>query len=80
MRRIGIAGGDTSSQAVKALGLWGLSYATSLAAGAAVCTTHSDRPDRDGIELMLKGGQMGPPNLFTRLIIGGAGEGRSEPD
>jgi uncharacterized protein YgbK (DUF1537 family) len=68
VRRLGIAGGDTSSLAVRALGLWGLSYLTTPAPGVAICRAHSDDPALDGIELMLKGGQMGPDDLFTRLI------------
>jgi uncharacterized protein YgbK (DUF1537 family) len=68
LRRVGIAGGDTSSRAVQALELWGLSHDAILAPGVAVCRTHSTIPGRDGIELMLKGGQMGPVDLFNRFI------------
>lgn len=68
LRRVGIAGGDTSSMAVTALGCWGLSYRTTLAPGVAVSRTHSDDPAADGLELMLKGGQMGPEDLFERLL------------
>jgi len=70
LRRVGIAGGDTSSRAVKALDAWGLSHAAVLAHGVAVCVAHSDRPEVDGLELMLKGGQMGPANIFELLING----------
>ena len=70
LRRIGIAGGDTSSQAVLALGLWGLSFHSVLAPGVAVSVGHSDDPITDGIELMLKGGQMGGEGLFDTLIDG----------
>lgn len=69
-RRVGIAGGDTSSQAVQALELWGLSYVTSVALGVAVCLTHSTKPGRDGIELMLKGEQMGQNDLFDHFAGG----------
>lgn len=68
LRRIGIAGGDTSSLATQALGLWGLSYRGQLGPGVAVCRTHSDDPARDGIELMLKGGQMGAVDVFEQLL------------
>jgi 3-oxoisoapionate kinase len=70
VRRLGIAGGDTSSHAVRALGLWGLSYVTTLGAGVAICRAHSDDPALDGMELMLKGGQMGADDLFTHLVQG----------
>ncbi len=68
LRRVGIAGGDTSSLAVRALGGWGLSYRTALSPGVTVSRTHGDDPATDGIELMLKGGQMGPDDLFERLL------------
>lgn len=72
LRRIGIAGGDTSSLAVQALAAWGLSYRASLAPGVALCRLHSDKAALDGPEIMLKGGQMGPEHLFERLLHGGA--------
>ena len=69
--RIGIAGGDTSSHAVQALQLWGLSYQTTVCPGVTLSRAHSANPSRDGLELMLKGGQMGGTDLFERLL--GAG-------
>mgnify|MGYP000411260011 CR=1 FL=1 len=72
LSRIGIAGGDTSSQATLALGLWGLSFRCVLAPGVAVSVARSDDPLTDGIELMLKGGQMGGDRLFDELAAGGA--------
>lgn len=68
LRRVGIAGGDTSSLAVRALGCWGLSYRCTLAPGVTVSRTHADDPVADGLELMLKGGQMGGDDLFERLL------------
>jgi uncharacterized protein YgbK (DUF1537 family) len=68
--RLGIAGGDTSSLATQALGIWGMSYRGSLGPGVAVTRTHSDDPARDGIELMLKGGQMGAEDVFEQLLRG----------
>ncbi|OZI58638.1 four-carbon acid sugar kinase family protein [Bordetella genomosp. 1] len=70
LTRIGVAGGDTSSQAVLALGLWGLSFHSVLAPGVAVSIGHSDDPATHGIELMLKGGQMGGEELFDQLVDG----------
>jgi uncharacterized protein YgbK (DUF1537 family) len=68
LRRVGIAGGDTSSRASQALGLWGLSYLGQLGPGVTVSRTHSDDPALDGIELMLKGGQMGGETVFEQLL------------
>jgi uncharacterized protein YgbK (DUF1537 family) len=66
-RRIGIAGGDTSSWTLRALDIWGLSFIGHLAPGVALCRAHSDNKTLDGAEIMLKGGQMGPYDLFLRL-------------
>lgn len=71
LRRIGIAGGDTSSLAVQSLAAWGLSYRASLSPGVALCCLHSEHPTLNGLEIMLKGGQMGPDDLFERLLHGG---------
>jgi uncharacterized protein YgbK (DUF1537 family) len=70
LRRVGIAGGDTSTRVVQALGLWGLSYRSRPDPGVALCRAHSDDPALDGLELMLKGGQMGAVDLFDRLAAG----------
>ncbi|MFP3605474.1 four-carbon acid sugar kinase family protein [Paraburkholderia sp. SIMBA_053] len=70
LQRVGIAGGDTSSIAVRALGAWGLSYLAPLTAGVSVCRVRADSPQLDGIELMLKGGQMGEVDLFEKLLEG----------
>lgn len=70
LTRIGIAGGDTSSQATLALGLWGLAFRCVLAPGVTVSVARSDDPVTDGIELMLKGGQMGGDGLFDALAAG----------
>ncbi|MDB6000560.1 MAG: type effector Hrp-dependent outer domain protein [Rhizobacter sp.] len=71
VRRVGIAGGDTSSLAVEALDIWGLAYSGSIAPGVALCRARSSAPHLDGVEFMLKGGQMGTIDLFERLLHGG---------
>lgn len=72
LKRLGIAGGDTSSHAVQALDAWGLAYLAQLAPGVALCRLHSDEPALDGLEIMLKGGQMGEETLFEALLSGTA--------
>jgi len=72
VRRLGIAGGDTSSLGVQALDAWGLSYRSEVGPGAPLCRLHSDRACLDGMEIMLKGGQMGTPDVFERLVHGTA--------
>jgi len=68
LRRVGIAGGDTSSHAVQALQVAGLSYRTTLCPGVTLSVTHTPDASRHGMELMLKGGQMGGTDLFARLL------------
>jgi len=73
LRRIGVAGGDTSSHGIQALDVWGLSYAADMSAGASLCRVHSDLGSLDGMEVMLKGGQMGTQDVFERLVHGDPG-------
>ncbi len=70
LRRIGIAGGDTSSLAVQKLGVWGLGCQAVLTPGVTLSRARSDHVPLDGLELMLKGGQMGPVDVFERLVRG----------
>src|SRR5690348_199612 len=70
VRRIGIAGGDTSSISVEALGIWALGFVGMLGPGVSLTRVHADDPRLDGLELMLKGGQMGPADVFARLLRG----------
>lgn len=68
--RVVIAGGDTSSHCVRALGLQALTAAAQIAPGVALLRGHSDSVTRDGLELALKGGQMGTPDFFVRVRDG----------
>ncbi|MBB1627777.1 four-carbon acid sugar kinase family protein [Achromobacter sp. UMC71] len=73
LSRLGIAGGDTSSHAALGLGLWGLSFHSVLSPGVTISLSHSDDPLTDGLQLMLKGGQMGGDTLFDDLVLGQPG-------
>lgn len=66
--RVVVAGGDTSSHAVAALDVWGLSYRAPMVPGAPLCRIHSDDPRLDGLDIILKGGQMGPVSFFTDVL------------
>lgn len=68
--RVGIAGGDTSSFSLRALMPWALSWKGTLAAGVPLLQIHADDPRINGLELMLKGGQMGGSDVFRRLVKG----------
>ena len=41
-----------------------------MGAGASLCRVHSDDASLDGMEVMLKGGQMGTLDVFERLVHG----------
>lgn len=68
VRRVCVGGGDTSSFAMQALPAWGLTYAGSLPAGVTVCRLRADDVRLDGVEIILKGGQMGEATLFDDLV------------
>jgi len=70
LSRVGIAGGDTSSHAVQELAPWGLEWIGQLDPGVPLLRARSDDPDVHGVELMLKGGQMGADDLFDALVRG----------
>jgi uncharacterized protein YgbK (DUF1537 family) len=65
--RLVVAGGDTSTMAVRALPIWGLSYLAACVPGAPLCRAHADHAWLDGLEIILKGGQMGPRDFFAAV-------------
>ncbi len=70
VRRALVAGGDTSSHAVRRLGMEALTFAGLLSPGAPLCRGYSSDPLVDGLELVLKGGQVGPPEFFEMVRTG----------
>jgi 3-oxoisoapionate kinase len=64
------AGGDTSSHAVSQLGLYALTWSAATQPGAPLCRAHSDSPELDGLELVLKGGQVGTEDFFEQVRWG----------
>lgn len=71
--RIAVAGGGTSSQVTQVLGPEALEVAARLAPGAPLWRTISRVPATHGIEIALKGGQMGEVNFFQTLRGGSRG-------
>ena len=65
LRRAVISGGDRSGRAASLLGIDALTAIAPLAAGAPRCRVHEARRDRDGLEIALKGGQVGAPDFFV---------------
>ncbi|MFZ1939198.1 MAG: four-carbon acid sugar kinase family protein [Terracidiphilus sp.] len=72
VRRVLIAGGDTSTHAVKQLDLHALTFAASLSPGVPLCRAHAPGSPLHGLELALKGGQMGSDEFFARVRDGRA--------
>ncbi|QIE43809.1 four-carbon acid sugar kinase family protein (plasmid) [Rhodobacteraceae bacterium SC52] len=65
--RVAIGGGDTSGHALTALGAEALTAVAPLAPGAPVCRLHKRADAKiDGLEVTLKGGQMGAPEFFLQ--------------
>jgi 3-oxoisoapionate kinase len=74
VRRAVLCGGDTSSHAIQQLHLTALTFAGTLAPGAPLCRAHAEGdPGLDGLELVLKGGQMGPEDFFGMVRHGTGG-------
>jgi uncharacterized protein YgbK (DUF1537 family) len=70
VRRVLIAGGDTSTHAVRQLGVDALTFAALTTPGAPLCRSHSSHASVDGLEIVLKGGQVGPHDYFAMVWRG----------
>ncbi|HEX7951723.1 MAG TPA: four-carbon acid sugar kinase family protein [Burkholderiales bacterium] len=64
VRRLVIAGGDTSSYAMQEIGLDALEMKAEIVPGAPLCRGYSRDARIDGLEVALKGGQMGKADYF----------------
>lgn len=73
LRRAVIAGGDTSSHALAELGVDALLMRMPLtqSPGSPLCVAHSWRPAIDGLEIAMKGGQIGLDDYFCVIRDGG---------
>jgi uncharacterized protein YgbK (DUF1537 family) len=71
LRRLLFAGGDTSSHGVAQLGIDALTWAAPLEPGAPLVRAHATDRAIDGLELVLKGGQMGADGFFETVRRGG---------
>ncbi|HTT12093.1 MAG TPA: 3-oxo-isoapionate kinase OiaK [Burkholderiaceae bacterium] len=70
MRRVVVAGGDSSGEVASALGIGALSVVAGMAPGAPLCRAWSNSPRRDGLEIVLKGGQIGGADFFGSVRAG----------
>lgn len=72
LKRAVIAGGDTSSHALQRLGVFALTTRLPLpeTPGSPLCTAHSEQPWFDGLQIALKGGQIGSEAYFGNIRDG----------
>ena len=70
VRRICIAGGDTSSYAARAMGIEALEMIAPLTPGAPLCLAYALNSSADGLEVVFKGGQVGAENYFQTVLKG----------
>jgi uncharacterized protein YgbK (DUF1537 family) len=78
LKRAIISGGDTSGYATQQLDIFALSALAPTVPGAAIFKAHAKGP-MDGLELALKGGQMGSPDYFGWVKNGGGSRHESKP-
>jgi len=72
IKRVVAAGGDTSSYAARAMEIEALEMIAALIPGAPLCKAHSENKFIDGLEMNLKGGQVGSEDYFVILKNGSA--------
>jgi len=71
IRRACVAGGDTSSYAAPQLGIYALQMIVPTAPGSPLCRASSRDATFDGLEIALKGGQVGKADYFGIIRQGG---------
>jgi uncharacterized protein YgbK (DUF1537 family) len=72
LTRAVIAGGDSSGHAALALGIAALETVAPLVPGSPLCRVEAADPRLSGFEIVLKGGQIGPPDYFAMVLRGSA--------
>jgi 3-oxoisoapionate kinase len=70
VKRIVIAGGDTSSYAARAMEIEAVEMIAPLVSGAPLCKAISANKNINGLEVNFKGGQVGSENYFEVLMNG----------
>ena len=70
LARVVVAGGDSSGEVASTLGIDALSVVAGLAPGAPLCRAWSAEPQRDGLQIVLKGGQLGEASFFGAVREG----------
>ena len=71
LKRAVISGGDTSGRAAAMLGIDALTAIAPLDPGSPLCRAHAPEGGLDGLEIALKGGQVGRADFFVAVRQGG---------
>jgi 3-oxoisoapionate kinase len=71
LSRLVIAGGDTSGFATSRLGVYALEMLAPTVPGGPICRAFSREAQVDGLDIVLKGGQVGPQHFFELVRKGG---------
>ncbi|MEZ5741446.1 MAG: 3-oxo-isoapionate kinase OiaK [Burkholderiaceae bacterium] len=71
LQRVVVAGGDSSGEVAGALDIEALTVIAGLSPGAPLCRAWSANERRDGLQIVLKGGQMGEAAFFGTARDGG---------
>jgi uncharacterized protein YgbK (DUF1537 family) len=72
VERVAVAGGDTSGDIARTIGIDALEMSAPLAPGAPLCIAHSEHAAVDGVEFTFKGGQVGHDDFVGTLVRGGS--------
>jgi len=72
LTRLLVAGGDTSGYVARQLGLYALEMAVPIAPGSPLCRSRARDDAFDGLEIAMKGGQVGKPDYFASVLRGAA--------
>jgi uncharacterized protein YgbK (DUF1537 family) len=70
LQRVIFAGGDTSGFALSRLDAYALEMIAPIVPGGPLCRVLSNDDRLDGLEIVLKGGQVGPPDFFEKVRRG----------
>lgn len=70
LRRAAVAGGDTAGHVLRQLGVYVLELITPLGAATPLCRAGTKDNSLDGLEVALKGGQLGDESFFENVRLG----------
>lgn len=70
VRRVCVAGGDTSGFVARELGVKAFEFVAPIAPGSPLCRMHAPGRPADGAEICFKGGQVGKGNFFELVRAG----------